>query len=71
MLDYVVVAGGFLGLNLKSLFNFDSLGELGLIAFSGIALIGLGASIKGFWGAGIAFSIGIFLLLAYKGLLPL
>jgi hypothetical protein len=67
MLDYVVVASGLLGSNLRSLLNVDSLGELGLIAISGVASIGLGGFIKGFWGSHSSFDRNISVSLFQRG----
>lgn len=71
MLEYVVVAGGLLGSNFGSLFNFDSIQGVALIAIGGVVLIVIGGLLKGFWGAVVTFSIGSFLFLYFKGLLPI
>ncbi len=71
MLHYAVLLRGLLGLDWNSLFNFDTMTGLASIVISGVALIILGYIIKGVWGAVITFSIGAFLFIYLKGLLPI
>ncbi len=71
MSEYAVEADGLLSSNFASHFNFDSIQGVALIAMWGVDLLGLGFLIKGFWGAVITLLAGSFLLLYFKGLLPI
>ena len=71
MLEYAVVGGGLLGSNFGSFFNFDSIQGVGLIVIYGVVFFALGYLMKGFWGAVVTLLIGSFLLLYFKGLLPI
>jgi hypothetical protein len=66
MLEY----GTILGLNVKSFFSSVPISEMLLLLGLGIALIVVGYSFKGVWGAGIAFLVGAVLFLYFRGLLP-
>ncbi len=71
MSEYAVDADRLLSSNFASHFNFDSIQGVALIAMWGVALLGIGFLIKGFWGAVITLLAGSFLLLYFKGLLPI
>ena len=71
MLEYAVVAGAELRFFLGSLFNFASVRGVALIVTSGVALTLLGYLWERFLGAVITFTIGSFLFLYFKGMLPI
>ena len=71
MLEYAALAGAELRFFFGSLFNFASVRGVALIVTSGVALTLLGYLWERFWGAVITFSIGSFIFLYFKGLLPI
>jgi hypothetical protein len=66
MLEYLWL----LGFWREPIWGFNSLWEILTVIFSGLALIFVGYTLKGAWGAFITIGIGAFFYLYTKGLLP-
>ena len=61
---------GLLGYWREPIFEPDSLREILVVMFSGLALVIFGYLIKGIWGAITALAIGTLIFLYSKDLLP-
>ena len=54
----------------EPIWGFTSLWEVLTVIFSGLVLIFIGYTLKGVWGAAIAFGIGTCVYLYTKGIFP-